>query len=50
MKRTLATIAVLILVQAGVEASIGGVASAMVALGGSTNCTLLNGDVNSFPD
>jgi hypothetical protein len=49
MKRTLATIAVLILVQAGVEASIGGVASAMVVLGGSTNCTLLNGDVNFLP-
>jgi len=49
MQRACRTIAVVMLVLVGVEASISGVASAMVVLGGSTNCTLVNGSVNFVP-
>ena len=49
MRRTISIVAVFALVQVGVMASVGGMASAVIVLTGSTNCTLTQGGVHFIP-
>jgi hypothetical protein len=49
MRRTLSILAVLALVQVGAMAIVGGTASAVIVLTGSTNCSLTQGGANFNP-